>query len=264
MNFSYFNQQVCGHLFWQPQEMNATICCFSVTQSCLTPRKLWTAAWKASLSLTVSQSLAKFMSFCISDAIQASHPLTPSSPSFQPSGTFPMSQLFASDDQNTEASTSVSVFPASIHGWFPLRLTGLILLSKGLSGVFSTTTVWRHRFFGVLPSLWSSSHMVTYGHMWPLERSQPWLYGPLSSEYNHNKSKIPSIIPSHFSLIWTGCLPYLHLVCTSCYRLITLLDWLSCLERSSWDMTFISQGRCTALSHTPSSSGATRTQNFPW
>lgn len=69
---------------------------------------------------------------------------------------------------------------------------------------------------------------------------------------------------AHFSLIWTSCLPYLHLVCTSSYRLITLLDWLSCLEWSSWDMTFISQVRCTALSHTPSSSGATRTQNFPW
>ena len=85
--------------------------------------------------------------------------------SFLVSGTFPMSQLFASDDQNTEASTSVSVLPASIQGWFPLRLTGLIsLLSKGLSGVFSTTTVWRHPFFGVLPSSWSSSHMVICDH----------------------------------------------------------------------------------------------------
>ena len=55
----------------------------------------------------------------------------------------------------------------NIQGWSPLRSTGLIsLLFKGLSGVFSSTTVWRHQFFGILPSLWSSSH----NHMWPLGR----------------------------------------------------------------------------------------------
>ena len=63
--------------------------------------------------------------------------------SFPALGTFPMSHLLASDDQNSGASASASVLPTSIRGWFPLRLTGLIsLLSKGLSGVFSSTTVW--------------------------------------------------------------------------------------------------------------------------
>ena len=53
--------------------------------------------------------------------------------SFPASGTFPVSQLFASDNQNTGVSTSVLVFSTSIQGWFPLRLTSLIsLLSKGL------------------------------------------------------------------------------------------------------------------------------------
>ena len=53
------------------------------------------------------------------------------------SGTFPMSRLFASDDQNTGASASASVLPVNIQCWFPLRLTGLIsLLARGLSGVF--------------------------------------------------------------------------------------------------------------------------------
>ena len=67
--------------------------------------------------------------------------------SFQASGTFPMSHLFASDDQDMGASASTSVLPMSIHGWFPLRLIHLIsLLTKGLSGVFSSTTVWRHQF----------------------------------------------------------------------------------------------------------------------
>ena len=72
--------------------------------------------------------------------------------SFPASGTFPMSQLFASGDQNTGVSASASVLPMSIQGWFPLRLTGLISLqSKGLLGVFSSTTVRSHQFFGTLP-----------------------------------------------------------------------------------------------------------------
>ena len=75
--------------------------------------------------------------------------------SFPASGTFPVSQLFASDDQNTGASASV--LPMSIQGWFSLKLTGLSsVLSKGLSRVFSSTTVQKHQFFGILPSLRSN------------------------------------------------------------------------------------------------------------
>ena len=97
--------------------------------------------------------------------------------SFPASGTFSTSCLFLSDDQNTGASASV--LPVNIQGWSPLRLTDLICLqSKGLSGVFSNTTVQRHQFFGILPSLWFSFH----NRMWPLGRPQPWLYGRLSSE----------------------------------------------------------------------------------
>ena len=102
------------------------------------------------------------------------HPLLLCPQSFPVSGTFPMSWLFASDGPNTGASASASVLPMSIQGWFPLRLTGLIsLLSKGLSGVFSSTTVQRYQFFGAQPSLQSSSHNDT----WPLGRPLPWLYG---------------------------------------------------------------------------------------
>ena len=82
--------------------------------------------------------------------------------SFPASGTFPMSRSFASGDQNTGASVLASVVPMSIQGWFPLRLTALIsLLSKALSGVFSSTTVQKHQFFSALSSLWSSSHILT-------------------------------------------------------------------------------------------------------
>ena len=107
------------------------------------------------------------------------HPSSFCPQSFPATGTFPVSQLFTSDDQNAGVSTSASVFPLSIQGWFPFRLTGLIsLVSKGLSGAFSSTIVQRHQFFSPPPSLWSSSH----NHTWSLGRPLTWLYGPLSAE----------------------------------------------------------------------------------
>ena len=85
--------------------------------------------------------------------------------SFPASGSFPVSQLFTSGGKRIRASASV--LPMNIQDWFPLRLTGLItLLSKGLSRVFSSTTVWKHQFFGAQPSLWSNSHI----HTWLLEK----------------------------------------------------------------------------------------------
>ena len=93
---------------------------------------------------------------CISGAIQPSHPLLPSSPSpqsFPASRSFPVSRLFASNDQSIGASASVCVLPMSIQGCFPLGFTGLISLqSKGLTRVFSNTTVRKHQFFSTQPS----------------------------------------------------------------------------------------------------------------
>ena len=87
--------------------------------------------------------------------------------SFPASRTFPMRHLFASDDQNTGVSASASVLIGNIHSWSPLRSTVFFfLLSKELSGVFSSTTVWRHQFFCILPSLRYGSH----NRMWPLGR----------------------------------------------------------------------------------------------
>ena len=84
--------------------------------------------------------------------------------SFPGSGSFPMSCPFASGGQSIGALASV--LPMNIQGWFPLGLTGLIsLLSKGLSRVFSSTTVWKHQLLGTQPSLWSISHI----HTWLLE-----------------------------------------------------------------------------------------------
>ena len=81
--------------------------------------------------------------------------------SFPASGPFPMSQLFASGGQSSGSSTSSSVLPKNIQGWFPLGLTGLIsLLFKGVPRVFSSTTVSKHQFFGTQPSLWFNSTSV--------------------------------------------------------------------------------------------------------
>ena len=88
--------------------------------------------------------------------------------SFPASGSFLMSRLFASGGYSIGASACWrSVPPMSVQDWFPLGLTGWISLqSKGVSRVFSNTTVQNHQFFGIQPSLWSNSHI----HTWPLEK----------------------------------------------------------------------------------------------
>ena len=68
--------------------------------------------------------------------------------SFPVPGSLRISWLFASDDHSIGASYSASVLPVNIKGWLPLGLASLILLSKGLSRVFSSTTVQKHQFFG--------------------------------------------------------------------------------------------------------------------
>ena len=106
----------------------------------------------------------------VSDAIQSSQPLLPPSPSalnlFQHQGLFQWVSSLALGGQSIGASASV--LPMTVHGWFPLGLTALIsLLPKGLSKVFSTTTIWKHQFFGAQLSLWSNSHICT----WLLEKT---------------------------------------------------------------------------------------------
>ena len=140
----------------------------------------WTAAWQASCpSLfprvcsnscplswwchpTISSSVTLF-SFCLQ--------------SFLSQEFCPSSRLFSSGGQNIGASASVSALPMNIQGWFPLGMTDLIsLLSKWLSKVFSSTTVWKHQFFGSQPSLRSHPYMTT-------GKSMVWLYGALSTKW---------------------------------------------------------------------------------
>ena len=131
----------------------------------------WTAVLQASLSITNSQSLLKFMS--IESVMPSNHlilchpcllPLT-----FPSIRYFPMSQLFTSGGQSTGVSTSASVLPMNIQDGSPLGRIGWISLqSKGISRVFSNTTVQKHQFFGTQLSLQSISHI----HTWLLEKKK--------------------------------------------------------------------------------------------
>ena len=83
------------------------------------------------------------------------------------SGSFPMSQLFAWGGQSIGVSASTSVLPMNTRDWSPLEWTDWISLqSKGLSRVFSNTTVQKHQFFSAQLSSQSNSHI----HTWPLEK----------------------------------------------------------------------------------------------
>ena len=115
------------------------------------------------------------------------HPTTSSSvfpfssclQSFPVSGSFQMSQLFASGGQNIGASASASVLPRNIQGWLPLGTGWISFQSKGLSRVFSNTTIQKHQFFRTLPSLLSNSHICS----WLLERPWLWLCRPLLAKW---------------------------------------------------------------------------------
>ena len=116
----------------------------------------------------------------VNDAIQPSHPLSsPSPPAFnlsQHQGLF-QCQFYASGGQSIRICASV--LPMNIQDWFPLGLTSLISFQlKGLSRVFSNTTVQKHQFFSNQLSLWINVHI----HTWLLEKPLLWLDRPLSAK----------------------------------------------------------------------------------
>ena len=148
----------------------------SVAQSCPTFCDPMFIALQASLSITNSWSSLTLMS--IELVMPSSHlilcrpllllpPVPPSILGKDLPGSFPMSQLFAWGGQSIVVSASASVLPMNTQDWSPLGWTGWISLqSKGLSRVFSNTTVQNHQFFGVQLSSQSNSHI----HTWPLEK----------------------------------------------------------------------------------------------
>ena len=142
-----------------PHTNNVVVQSLSDVQLFATP---WTAAHQATLPMTISRSLLKLLSiesvifncryFKCNDCLQ----------SFPASGSFLMSQFFTSGGQSIGASASSSVLPMNTQGWFPLGLTGLISSqSKGLSSIFSNTTIQKYQFFSSQPSSWSNCHIHT-------------------------------------------------------------------------------------------------------
>ena len=171
-----------GNISWNN---NNDGCCCSISKLCLSLcdpldcstqgssvfhclLTIW--AWVCSNSCTLSL-------WCYL-TIPSSVPLFPAClQSFPASEFFLKSQFFAWGSQSIRESFSFSISPSSEYSGlisFRTDLTGLIaLLSKGLSRVFSSTTIQKHQFFGTRPSLWPSSHIRT----WLLEKPQLWLYG---------------------------------------------------------------------------------------
>ena len=131
----------------------------------------WTVAHQSHLSSTISQNLIKVMSIesvIISNSVILTHSFYFCLQAFSISGSFPVSWLFALGGQNTVVSGSATVLPKNIQGWFPLGLPGLISVqSKGLSRVFSSTTIRKHQFSSAQPPLRSNSYI----HTWLLEKN---------------------------------------------------------------------------------------------
>ena len=138
----------------------------SVAQSCLTvwPHGLH-AACQDSLSvhhqlLKLAHTQCPLSQWCHPTISSSVVPFSSCFQSFPASGFSPLSQLFASGSQSIGASASASILPMKFQDWFPLGLTGCISLqSKGLSRVFSNTTVQKHQFFGAQPFLRSNSYI---------------------------------------------------------------------------------------------------------
>ena len=115
------------------------------------------ATGQATLFITNSQSYSNSCPlswWCHPTIASSVVPFSSCFQSFSASGSFPVSQLFTWGGQSTEVSASTSVLPVNTQDWSPLGWTGWISLqSKGLSRVFSNTTVQKHKFFGAKMSL---------------------------------------------------------------------------------------------------------------
>ena len=135
----------------------------------------WIAAGHASLSITNSGSSPNSCpssQWCLPAISSSVVPFSSCPQSLQASGSFPISQFFISDGQSTGVSALASVLPKNTQDWCPLEWTGWTSLqSKGLSRVFSNTTVQKHQFFGTQLSSQSNSHpYMTTGKTIPLTR----------------------------------------------------------------------------------------------
>ena len=136
-------------------------CWHSIVSDSLWPHGLQHARSPCPLPSTEACSnLCALSRWCYPTISSSVVPFSSHLQSFPASGSFLMSQLFTWGGQSIGASASASVLPMNIQDLFPLRLTGQVSLpSKGLSRVFSNTTVQKRQFFSAQPFLWSISHI---------------------------------------------------------------------------------------------------------
>ena len=117
-----------------------------------------------SLSPGVCSNTCPLSRWCLPTISSSLVPFSSCLQSFPASGSFSMSQLFASGGQNIGASASASVLPMNSQGWFPLGWAGLILQSKGLSRVLPCTTIWKHHSLGLSLLCGPSTHNYWKNH----------------------------------------------------------------------------------------------------
>ena len=198
---------------------------------------LWTTACQASLSITNSQGLLKLIFielWCHPTILSSVIPFSSCLQSFPASGFFQMSQFFASGGQNIGISASASVLPVNIQDLFPLGLIGLIsLLFKGLSRVFSNTTVQKHQFFGVQLSLSSNSHIHNVFKVYPCCR----LYEYFMTLYEWIIS--PCMDISYFVYMFV---PDGHLICVYIFTILNNANMNINMWIFVWTYIFVSLG----------------------
>ena len=146
------SQRVRHYLATKHQTTYTSVQFSPVTSDSATP---WTVACQTSLSITgVYSNLCPLSQWCHPTISSSVIPFSSFLQSFPASGSFQMSQLFASGGQSIGVSASTSVLPVNIQDWFPLGWTGWIPLhSKGLSSISFNTTVQKHQFFSAQLSL---------------------------------------------------------------------------------------------------------------
>ena len=170
---NFFNQR---HLGWENRALWGSWLCFgirsdqiscSVISDSLRPHELQHARPPCpSPTPGVHWDSRPSSQWCHPAISSSVDPFSSCPQSLPASGSFPMNQLFAWGGQSTGVSALVSLPPKKSQGWSPSEWTGWISLqSKGLSRVFSNTTVQKYQFFGAQPSSQSNSHI----HTWPQE-----------------------------------------------------------------------------------------------
>ena len=174
--WSYHNLQIILSVF------DISVQFSSVAKLCPTLCDLMNRSTPGSLSITNSRSPPKPTYV---ESVMPSNHVILCRPLLLLSSNFPSIRVFSNESAlrmrwpKYWSLASTSVLPMNTQDWSPLGWTGWISLqSKGLSRVFSNTTVQKHQFFGIQLSLYSNSHI----HTWPLEKPWPWLDGPLLAE----------------------------------------------------------------------------------